>query len=163
MEVSQKALSKMLRAHALFRGLDSANASAIASCCQILRVRKGQVIFRQGTPTQDLYIPLSGRIRLTFRHEDGVAVVISVIREGTLLGGVGFLDEKTRTTTATAITNAIVLRGLDDKLAPLIHTDSPAATSLLRWLREEICRRNRNLTHRLDGVFSPDALGEGEV
>lgn len=160
MEVTQQAVKKMLLAHPMFRGLEQKEAQALAECCQILRARKGQVVFRQHAPTKDLYVVLSGRLRLTHRNPEGIAVTTAIIKEGSLLGEVGFLDEQPRSATSTAITHAFLLRMIDAKVLALVETNRPAAHNLMRWLREEICRRGRGLNHRLDSVFSPDASGE---
>lgn len=46
----------------LFRGLTAEQAGCVASVCRLITLAPGQTLFQEGTPSDELYIVLSGRV-----------------------------------------------------------------------------------------------------
>ncbi len=71
-----------------------------------LRVRRGSVLVRQGDPTNELYIVLAGRFRVTL---DGRPGVIAEIGPGEPIGELAFFGNVARTANVTAARDSEVL------------------------------------------------------
>jgi NTE family protein len=69
-------------------------------------LRRGEVLVRQGDPSDTLYFVLSGRFTV---HVDGVAERIAEIGQGQPIGEIGFFAGLPRTATVTALRDSSVL------------------------------------------------------
>lgn len=95
----------------LFSGLEAENLHFLASKLQKRRYRRGEVIFHEGDPGGQLYIIVSGRVRISVVAEDGRERDLALLDPGECFGEMSLLDGGERSATATAIveTEALVL------------------------------------------------------
>ena len=92
---------------------------------------------------------------------DGVQVVVGVIEDNSLVGEMSALDPSPRSATAIAAMQTTVVRVPGEQFIEMVRQGRPAARSLLRWIRGQICRRLRVLDERIDAVFSPSQPTSG--
>ncbi|HET6468913.1 MAG TPA: cyclic nucleotide-binding domain-containing protein, partial [Geminicoccaceae bacterium] len=85
----------------------SATGTAAATMTSEVVYRAGQVIFREGDPSDRAYLVVSGRVEITKAGEEG-ALRIGVLKAGDLLGELGVLGDAPRSATARALEHTVV-------------------------------------------------------
>lgn len=79
---------------------------ALATGAEQLALRRGEVLVRQGEPSDALYFVLSGRFTV---HRDGAVEPIAEIAQGQPIGEIGFFAGLPRTATVVALRDSRVL------------------------------------------------------
>jgi CRP-like cAMP-binding protein len=161
LHVSHPQKSRMLMTHPIFSGLQARELDEIAPGCEVLRLEAGDRLFHQGDEGTDLFIVLTGRLRITCASPDGVLVVVGVIEDNGLVGEMSALDPSPRSATAIAAMQTTVVRVPGTQFIEMVRQGRPAARSLLRWIRGQVCRRLRVLDERIDAVFVDDGSSNG--
>jgi PAS domain S-box-containing protein len=102
---------KLLRKSPIFSSLDSASLKKISTYLKEKTCTEGQVLFKEGTLGDKLYIIKEGAIRINKEAKEGEEEASQVLRRvGEVFGEAGFLDEVPRPVTASADKPAKVLR-----------------------------------------------------
>ncbi|MCZ7528141.1 MAG: Crp/Fnr family transcriptional regulator [Acidimicrobiia bacterium] len=70
---------------------------------------RGDVLFRQGDPSGELFLLLHGRVAIASRSNDGRETVVAVLEDGGLIGELGLFDDAPRSAEARALTDTEVL------------------------------------------------------
>src|SRR4051812_18346084 len=73
-----------------------------ASGQQVLRVKKGELLFKEGDKSRAMYLLKSGMIRL-FTRRGNTNIEIDTIRPGQILGELAFLDGNPRSLSGEAL------------------------------------------------------------
>jgi len=102
---------KLLRKTPIFSALDSASLKKISGYLKEKTYSTGDVLFKEGTLGDKLYIIKEGAIRISKEAKEGEEETSQVLRrEGELFGEAGFLDEVPRPVTASADKSTKVLQ-----------------------------------------------------
>ena len=80
--LSRIALGGTLRGCQLFSGLPAEDIDAIAGFSQLLRIARGEYLFREGSPSQGFYVVQTGAINVHRVSQSGREQVIHVFRSG---------------------------------------------------------------------------------
>ncbi len=110
----------VLRQAPLFSALDDEAATALLSSMAETRLRRGEVLFREGDNGDKLYVILDGKVKLGRSSVDGRESLVAVMGPGQMFGELPLFDPGPRSTTVTAVTDVV--------FASLSHED------LLKWL-----------------------------
>lgn len=132
----------------VFGTLDGAAREAVAAQLRPMTFPAGHMIFARGDQGQDLYVVLSGRVRLSILSIDGRELTFAHAGAGEVFGEIAMLDGKDRTADATAVeeTHAMLLnRGAFDTL---MATIPELAQSVITF----VCGRLREADMQLEGV-----------
>jgi NTE family protein len=109
----------------------------LASDAELIEVRGGGILVRQGEPSDVLYFVLSGRFSV---RSDGAADPIAEIAQGQPIGEIGFFAGLPRTATVSALRDSRVLAITRERFAALSATSpqlrEAVIVSLARRLRE---------------------------
>ena len=135
----------------LFSALDAHGAEALRSSLSEMKVSKGQELFHEGEPGEHLYLILDGKVKLGHGAPDGRESLMAVLGPGEMFGELSLFDPGLRTSTATALTDAIVLALGNDQLMPLLEGRPAVAAALLQALARRLRRTNEAMA---DLVFS---------
>ncbi|WP_341242932.1 cyclic nucleotide-binding domain-containing protein, partial [uncultured Nocardioides sp.] len=100
--------------------MDDEAASALRTSMTESRLRRGDVLFREGDSGDKLYIVLEGKVKLGRTSSDGRENLLAILGPGQMFGELSLFDPGPRSATVTAVTDA--------SFASLSHED------LLRWL-----------------------------
>lgn len=122
-----------LAASPMFATLDVAALTELATKTQVIELRGGSVLLRNGEPSDALYLVATGRLRAV--RPDGTP--IGDIGRGEPIGEIGMLVGESRSASVIAIRDSIVLRVERDLLMAL-YLRYPAA--LLQTTRTVIRR-----------------------
>jgi CRP-like cAMP-binding protein len=110
----------VLRQAPLFSALDDEAATALRSSMDDSRLRRGEVLFREGDEGDQLYIVTEGKVKLGRTSADGRENLLAILGPGQMFGELSLFDPGPRSATVTAVT--------DTTFSSLSHED------LLRWL-----------------------------
>lgn len=85
---------QLLRKMSLFKGLDDEAFGRLLCHAKVQKVARNEVIFVEGEPAAQLFLVLSGWIKLWRQSEDGHESVIGVFAEGESFAEAAIFDQK---------------------------------------------------------------------
>jgi CRP-like cAMP-binding protein len=135
----------------LFAALDVEGAAALRASLVERSVVKGEVLFSEGDPGDRMYVIVDGKIKLGQTSGDGRESLLAVLGPGEMFGELSLFDPGVRTSTATGLTDAIVLGLGNDQLRPWLAGRPEVAAALLQALARRLRRTNEAMA---DLVFS---------
>ena len=93
----------MMSSVSFFSDLAPGDRLTIRDRCARRKVRKKEVIVRQGSHDREMYIVESGRLRISAVSEEGKEVGFGMLEPGDTFGEMAMLDGEERSATVTAI------------------------------------------------------------
>ena len=147
-------LAAMLATVPLFRPLSNEQRELLIEQASDLVFVPGQIVIRQGEPSDRLFVILAGRVRVLETSPDASAdVLLGELGEGEILGELGVLRNQTRSATVVAVerTHCLVLRQSDFLHA--LQTSAELAVSLLRTVAGRLYEADRRLSR-----YAPDPI-----
>ena len=116
MKIKGETVSDVLRfltSIPLFSKLSVTNLDSLARECRFKHIDKGEVLFFQSDHSDSAYIVRDGNISIILNSSDGREMVINEMHAGDLLGDLGIITKKSRSTSAIARTksNLLVIPG----------------------------------------------------
>lgn len=139
-----------------FATLGPASAARIMAMCETLVCPRNTVIFEAGDLADNLYLVVEGKVKLT-RQTPGDQRSMSrqsllwLMGPGDAFGELSLVDGGTRSTTATTLTRASLLRIPGADLHSLVHSRHDVALALLGRLSERLRRTDDNTAHFVTG------------
>jgi CRP-like cAMP-binding protein len=110
-----------------------------------MRARRGLLLIAAGTRSDDVFLLVSGRLRVTLFSADGREVIIRDLLPGQFVGDLAALDGDVRSATIVALDDSNLLR-LSGEAFRRAVMDRPEAAL---WYARTLARRIRDLTDRL--------------
>ena len=102
-----------LSANPWFGALPLRERRALLTAAEPLRLRAGEMLFRQGDKVPAgqgaFYGLVSGSFKISSLREDGKEAILAVLEAGNWFGEISLLDQQPRTHDATALGEALVL------------------------------------------------------
>jgi len=135
----------------LFAALDPEGAAALRASLKETVVGKGEALFNEGEPGDRMYVILEGKVKLGQTSSDGRESLLGVLGPGEMFGELSLFDPGMRTSTATALTDAVVLGMGNEQLRPWLAGRPEVAAALLQALARRLRRTNEAMA---DLVFS---------
>lgn len=94
----------VLKRAPLFTGLDAEAAAALAEAMTSISLRRGATLFQEGDAGNQLFVVVSGKIKLGRSGSGGRENLLAVLGPGQMFGELSVFDPGPRSTTATAVT-----------------------------------------------------------
>jgi len=116
--------------------------------------RAGDVIFREGEPSDAAYLIVSGRVRIVKGHETGSPRELAVVGAGEYVGEMGAIDDLPRSASAVAEGNVVCMPVTPDEFMDMLLKNPDEAIGLLKILFERLRRANKRLAE-----IDPNAAG----
>ena len=135
----------------LFSALDDESAAALRASMTVVRVMKGDTLFKEGDDGDRLYVVVDGKLKLGTSSGDGRENLLSILGPGEMFGELSLFDPGPRTATATAVTDAKLLALATDQVMGLVTRHPQVSLQLLGRLAQRLRRTNEVLA---DLVFS---------
>lgn len=141
-----------LRRAAIFDGLTPAAANALERRCKKVKFPRGYTVFCEGEPGDELYIVVSGFVKITRRAPSGDDLVTAILGESDIFGELAVFDPGPRGASASALT---VVKAVSLNRAALRGwiTDHPNAVETLLTL---LARRQRRTTEQMGDLLFND-------
>jgi CRP/FNR family cyclic AMP-dependent transcriptional regulator len=135
----------------MFASLDDAEATALRSTMHAVRLRRGEVLFREGDAGDELYVVIDGKVKMGRTSSDGRENLLSVLGPGQMFGELSLFDPGPRSSTVTAVTDADLLALGQDQLLSWLTGRPEVARGLLLQLASRLRGLNDQVA---DLVFS---------
>jgi CRP/FNR family transcriptional regulator, cyclic AMP receptor protein len=132
----------VLRQTDLLRSVQASDLEPIAAASRLRAVRRGQVLFTAGDPSDTVILVVSGRVKVVVRSADGAELTLTVVPPGGTLGELSVADGGPRSADAEALENSRVLLVPNDLIAEL----SSRVPSVTQALMSSIAATLRRLT-----------------
>jgi len=126
----------------LFAALDSEAQEALRRSMEEIRLPRGQTLFSEGDPGDQLYVVTQGKIKLGRTAPDGRENLLAVLGPGEMFGELSLFDPGPRTATATVLVDARLASLGHASLRPWITDRPEIAEQLLRVLARRLRRTN---------------------
>jgi CRP/FNR family transcriptional regulator, cyclic AMP receptor protein len=98
-----------LRQTRLLRSVPDTDLEAIAAASRLRAVRRGQVLFTVGDPSDTVILVISGRVKVVVRSADGAELTLTVIQPGGIFGEISIADGGPRSADAEALEDCRLL------------------------------------------------------
>src|SRR5258707_3202047 len=131
----------LVRAAAIFRGLTDDQLAAVWSQAKVIDLIRGNVLFRQDSLSDTVYIVVSGRFEVWIEGRDRA---IGEIGAGEPIGETGFFSGATRNATLIAARDSVVL-ALDRQSFERVAREVPA---IYQTLLGALARRLAEISSR---------------
>ena len=132
----------VIRKAPLFSGLDSSAADSLRTSMNLVKLRKGQSLFKEGDDGDHLYVVSSGKVKLGTKSVDGRENLLMILGPGDMFGELSLFDSGPRTATATAVTDSKLLALGQDKVIPWVREHPEVSFQLLARLASRLRRTN---------------------
>ncbi|WP_373277282.1 Crp/Fnr family transcriptional regulator [Granulicoccus phenolivorans] len=141
----------VLRQAPLFRELDEEAFAALSSAMGTIKLNKGAALFQEGDAGDQLYVVISGKMKLSKHGSNGRENLQAVLGPGQMFGELSVFDPGPRSSTASAITKSEVRVLEHSDLATWLEGRPEVARGLLAQLAGRLRRANDVMS---DLVFS---------
>lgn len=146
---------ELLRNIPLFSNLNQRQLTIIQSCCKTINAPVNTVVLHQGENSLDLYIILSGKVKVSWINDDGREVILDILTEGDFFGELSLFDKKPRSATVTAMNNAKIIILPRDAILKTITENPGIAVSMLSVM----ARRLRKADEKIETLTFLDVSG----
>lgn len=123
---------------------------AIALGKKNLKLKKGEVLFREGEPVTGVYFVYAGSVKVYKKWGEDKELIIRFAKNGAMVGHRGLGNNLVYPISAAALETTIVCF-IDNKLfEATLKTNSGFASELLQFFAQELCeseKKMRNLVH----------------
>ena len=141
-------IGRILAAAQIFSEMDETGRQALVAELRPVSFNAGQTIFSRGNEGRELYLVLSGGVRLSVLTAEGRELSFAHAGEGDIFGEIAMLDGSPRTADATAVKKTQAMSLSRNALDGVIETSPALAHSIISFL----CRRLREADMQLEGV-----------
>ena len=98
-----------LRQTGLLRSVTARDLEAVAAASRLRNVRRGQVLFTAGDPSDTLVLVVSGRVKVVVRSADGAELTLTIVQPGGMFGEISIADGGPRSADAEALEDCRLL------------------------------------------------------
>lgn len=119
---------RFLRDVRLFREFTAPDLVALAASLRARSLRRGQVLFREGDPGEEMFLVREGVVVVSKAVTGRVEQVLARVTPGDFLGEMSLFDRSPRSATVQAETDAALL-ALDRAALRTLTRDSPRAAA----------------------------------
>jgi CRP/FNR family cyclic AMP-dependent transcriptional regulator len=132
----------------MFEGLSQEDLDHLAGTLVERPFRGGEMIFNQGDPGTEMYIIAQGHVNIHLPGENSRRVSLKDIAVGEYFGELALFDDKERSASALATTDAILLELSRETLSNYLERRPRAAMAILRTMAERLRETNAMLSER---------------
>lgn len=132
--------NELIEEISIFGGIDREYIDRIIEHCDRMKFSAGQLLYKEGDPATEIFIILSGKIKLVHNYEENPYELIELI-PGNSLGETSVIGIEPHASTAVVTDNCEVLV-LSRKIMNRIHEVEPEVfTVLILNIARELARR----------------------
>lgn len=138
----------LIRSIPMFEGLSEDDLEHLASELVERRFKGGEMVFDQGDAGSAMYIVAHGHVNIHLPGENSRRVSLKDVARGEYFGELALFDDKPRSASALATTDALLLELSRDTLSSYLERRPRAATAILRTMAERLRETNAMLSER---------------
>ena len=148
MAQSPTAVATLLGKTAIFGPLGQADRLAVAGQMLKAELQPGQIVFARGDAGRNVYLVVSGSVRLSVFSADGRLLSFKHANAGDIFGEIAALDGGRRTADAVALTRVVAMTLTKEQFDRLIETNPRVARAAIGWL----CQRLRDTSAQAEAI-----------
>lgn len=133
-----------LRQIPMFSGVDTGKLKLLAFAGETIACVKGEVLFRQGEPSDAVYVVLDGEVDIS-RESGGTRIHLNRLGAGQIIGEIGVLCDRTRTATVEAAADLQLLRIEKSVFLDFVRELPQLSLAIIRELSERLIHMNEQL------------------
>ena len=132
----------------MFEELETEDLDALAKTLTERQFTAGQLVFNQGDTGTEMYVVAEGHINIHLPGEGSRRVSLKDITRGEYFGELALFDDKPRSASALATTDAVLLQLTRETLGDYLRKRPHAAMAILRTMSERLRETNAMLSER---------------
>jgi len=144
-----KDLDNFLKSIELFKELTDKELSSIQEVGIIKNYKEGELLFEENAPRNSLFIIFDGNIQLIKKTPSGEERNLAIFGKGDFLGEGSIMDEYPHSTSAKAISNAVIIQFTTLKLKEVFEAKPSIYVKVLSQTARVISRRMRQTTNQV--------------
>ncbi len=133
----------------MFSDLTYREAETLARHMQVYRAEKGVVIFREGEPSDYLFLLLSGRVDIAKTDQSAESKSFAAIGPGKILGEMSMVDGECRSATCSVLESATLAVLLHESFLLLVKTSPMLGYKILLHIARQLSQRLRHTSSLL--------------
>jgi CRP-like cAMP-binding protein len=134
-----QAAARALAATPLFAGMPSDALQALVANLQLVSLDRGELLFREGDPSDALYVIVEGEVSV--QGDGPPRVEMSRLGPGAFLGEVALMTDQPRTATVACVVPAELLRIDRHTLSRVLANHGDVLRAVLRFVRDRLVDR----------------------
>jgi CRP-like cAMP-binding protein len=115
----------------------------------IAKYRKGQIVFSQGEPADSVFYIQKGKVKVTVVSKQGKEAVVAILGVDEFVGEGCLAGQTMRIATATAMTDAVVMRLERTAIVRALHDEPAFAELFIAYLLTRTIRVESDLVDQL--------------
>jgi CRP-like cAMP-binding protein len=136
-----------LRNIPFFAGLPTPRLKLIAYTAELVRFESGEVIVRQGDPSDAVYILAEGEADVLLTDDQGNDLSLGTMGKNTLFGEIGVLCKGRRTTTVKAKDGVVTYKISSQLFLELVRSSPEIGMQVMTVLAQRLERSTQRLQH----------------
>lgn len=140
---------ELLRSIALFEELNEEDLAELATHVIERSFKAGDLIFNQGDAGTEMYVVAAGHVNIHLPGEASRRISLKDIAVGEYFGELALFDDKPRSASALATTDATLLELSRETLSDYLAKRPTAAMPILRTMAERLRETNTLLSQRV--------------
>jgi len=140
--------AELFRSIPMFEGLDDDDLQLLAASVTPRPYAAGQLVFNQGDPGSEMFIVARGHVNIHLPGDGSRRVSLKDITRGEYFGELALFDDKPRSASALATTDAVLLELSRKTLSSYLERRPRAAMAILRTMAERLRETNAMLSER---------------
>jgi len=146
--IAKTAIVELLAKTSLFGSLNEADRRAVADEMREVAFDPSQVIFARGDAGREIFLVVTGRVRLSVLTAEGRELSFAHAEPGAIFGEIAMLDGGPRSADATAVNKATALTLSKPAFKRLVDTHPLVGDAAIRFL----CSRVREADQQLEAI-----------
>lgn len=134
----------------MFNGVDAATFAAIVPKLVVHRYKAGGTIFNEQTRGRDLYLVLSGKVRIKKYAKYGLESLLSLLHEGNFFGDLSIIDGLPRSARAEAVGDCTIATFSAEDFRNLIKESDAFTFNVLKNLAYRLRTMDQTFVHELE-------------
>jgi len=139
----------LLERVSIFAQLEARELDQLAEIAATKRLQAKQTLFRKGDDGSQVYVIISGRLKISSHGEDGKETVLRIMDPGEVVGDLALLTGEPRSATVTALERADLLVIQRRDLLPFLEQHPKTAIKLLSTLAALVCKVSEQFEDRV--------------
>jgi CRP/FNR family transcriptional regulator, cyclic AMP receptor protein len=140
--------AELLQRIPMFEGLTAGDLGALASNLIERKFGAGQLIMNRGDAGASMFLVASGHVNIHLPGDDSRRISLKDVATGEYFGELALFDDKPRSASALATTDAVLLELDRETLSRYLASRPGAALTLLRTLAGRLRETNEMLSQR---------------
>ena len=153
--VDAEGIARVLATVPVFSALTDAERADLIVHLRPRRFARDEVIFHRDDPGGQLYVILSGSVKVAIPDEEGHEVVVAVERDGAVFGELALFDDAPRSATVTALGETQVVTLAREDFLRVLERSPRATREILRLLARTV----RRASGRIEDLVFLDVPG----